>query len=272
MLSTAAVVAVPALTIRALHGVGDRPWFRIEWSDLWGWLGRADFVDAISAIARLVALALAYYLLISTVLYLVSVVVDSRAGVRLLRPLTLPLVRKLADRVVAGSIAVGVVATPLIAAGPPPPSSLQSRSATVHSDYLPHTVHRITEDPVERHEASEAEDLGSRTAFSDRPTTPPPQPERESEPDAVRANQPGSEVMGDVSVTVRIGDHLWALAEARVNGLLGRRAFDHEIAPYWRIVVDENRSSIRSGDPDVIMPGERIMLPDPAPHVPQGSQ
>jgi hypothetical protein len=43
-----------------------------------------------------------------------------------------------------------------------------------------------------------------------------------------------------------------------------RRAGDlseREIARYWLDVVDANRASLRSGDPDVIFPGETIKLP-----------
>ena len=56
------------------------------------------------------------------------------------------------------------------------------------------------------------------------------------------------------------GDHLWALAERRVSAVLGRPAADHEIAPYWRDVISSN-PELRSGDPDIIYPGEVIVLP-----------
>ena len=56
------------------------------------------------------------------------------------------------------------------------------------------------------------------------------------------------------------GDHLWALAERRMSEALGRPAADHEIAPYWREVISSN-PELRSGNPDVIYPGEVIVLP-----------
>ncbi len=66
------------------------------------------------------------------------------------------------------------------------------------------------------------------------------------------------------------GDSLWRLAEDVVAERLGRAATDVEITPYWQSVVEANRSRLRSGDPDVLFPGESVVLalavpsPDPA--------
>ena len=59
------------------------------------------------------------------------------------------------------------------------------------------------------------------------------------------------------SVVVRQGDHLWKIS-ARA---LGRDSSDSAVAPYWVEVVDVNRPRLRSGDPDLIYPGEMILLP-----------
>jgi nucleoid-associated protein YgaU len=34
-----------------------------------------------------------------------------------------------------------------------------------------------------------------------------------------------------------------------------------EISPYWRVVIETNREGLRSGDPDLIYPGETVVLP-----------
>jgi hypothetical protein len=52
------------------------------------------------------------------------------------------------------------------------------------------------------------------------------------------------------------GDNLWSIAAAHIGA---RRAAD--VAPYWRQVVDANRSTLRSGDPNLIFPGELVALP-----------
>ncbi|HLT97227.1 MAG TPA: hypothetical protein VK070_10615 [Acidimicrobiia bacterium] len=57
------------------------------------------------------------------------------------------------------------------------------------------------------------------------------------------------------------GEHLWGLAEETLEAHLGRPPTEAEIVPYWRKVVASNRDRIRSGDPDLIFPGEVIVLP-----------
>jgi nucleoid-associated protein YgaU len=63
---------------------------------------------------------------------------------------------------------------------------------------------------------------------------------------------------------VRPGDSLWSIAEEH---LATQRAAPHgaindaEIAPFWHALVELNASTISSGDPDVIYPGESLRLP-----------
>lgn len=65
-------------------------------------------------------------------------------------------------------------------------------------------------------------------------------------------------------VTVVEGDHLWRISERHVRGQLGREPTTTEVSPYWRKVVSHNMGNLRSGDPDLIYPGEVIDLPSPA--------
>lgn len=59
------------------------------------------------------------------------------------------------------------------------------------------------------------------------------------------------------SVVVEKGDHLWKISAQH----LGEETADEEIAPYWREVIDVNTPHLRSGDPDLIYPGEIVELP-----------
>jgi nucleoid-associated protein YgaU len=65
----------------------------------------------------------------------------------------------------------------------------------------------------------------------------------------------------DVSVVVQPGDHLWKISASHLEGILDRPAEPAEIDPYWRVVIETNRASLSSGDPDLIYPGEVIELP-----------
>jgi hypothetical protein len=58
------------------------------------------------------------------------------------------------------------------------------------------------------------------------------------------------------------GDNLWQIARAEVIRASGAdRPADAQIAPYWQRVVAANRSTLRSGDPSLIFPGEVVTLP-----------
>jgi hypothetical protein len=57
------------------------------------------------------------------------------------------------------------------------------------------------------------------------------------------------------------GDNLWRIATTRLATQLGRAPSDAEIVPYWQRVIATNRATLRSGDPNLIHPGELIALP-----------
>jgi nucleoid-associated protein YgaU len=63
------------------------------------------------------------------------------------------------------------------------------------------------------------------------------------------------------SVVVEQGDHLWRTSAEHLATVLGRPAEDAEIDPYWRSVIEVNVQSLISGDPDLIYPGETVVLP-----------
>ncbi|MEX2622489.1 MAG: hypothetical protein WD651_02055 [Acidimicrobiia bacterium] len=65
-----------------------------------------------------------------------------------------------------------------------------------------------------------------------------------------------------IEVVVKPGDHMWSLAKARLRDSLGRLPTDAEISPYWRRVIEANQARIRSGDADLIFPGEVLILPE----------
>jgi nucleoid-associated protein YgaU len=60
------------------------------------------------------------------------------------------------------------------------------------------------------------------------------------------------------------GDNLWSIAATTLRqGASERRegVRNAEIVPYWKHVIAENRPALRSGNPDLIFPGESIQLP-----------
>jgi nucleoid-associated protein YgaU len=64
------------------------------------------------------------------------------------------------------------------------------------------------------------------------------------------------------TVTVQPGDHLWKISAQHLASVMNEEPASGEIAPYWRQVVSINEVTLRSGDPDLIYPGEIVVLPD----------
>lgn len=56
---------------------------------------------------------------------------------------------------------------------------------------------------------------------------------------------------------VESGESLWSIAAAET----ARRGDGSSVGTYWRRVVAVNEPHLRSGDPDLIYPGEEIILP-----------
>ncbi|HEV2308891.1 MAG TPA: LysM domain-containing protein, partial [Acidimicrobiia bacterium] len=60
------------------------------------------------------------------------------------------------------------------------------------------------------------------------------------------------------------GDSLWSIAAAQVARQRGEAQASvsaADVTPYWQAVCRANRSSLRSGDVNLIYPGEQITLP-----------
>jgi hypothetical protein len=109
----------------------------------------------------------------------------------------------------------------------------------------------------------------SPTATTETPgTTPPPvhtpgatpqQRQRQRQPQRPQPQRPQA-----TSHHVLPGDNLWTISRDHLAQVTDRPAgelSDHEIAAYWLRVIAANRDSLRSGDPDLIFPGEVIRLP-----------
>ena len=62
------------------------------------------------------------------------------------------------------------------------------------------------------------------------------------------------------AVVVRAGDNLWVIAR-RALRLGDQEPAANRIVPYWRRVVAANAVTLRSHDPNLIFPGERVVLP-----------
>jgi len=62
-------------------------------------------------------------------------------------------------------------------------------------------------------------------------------------------------------VVVHPGDNLWLIARAALTPATGRPPDERAVARYWLAVIDANRATLRSGNPNLIFPGEIVTLP-----------
>ncbi len=66
-------------------------------------------------------------------------------------------------------------------------------------------------------------------------------------------------------------DNLWVISARHLRAtFLDRHVAPEEISRYWRQVIEINMPNLRSGDPNLIFPGEQIVLPPPTPTVQGG--
>ena len=68
----------------------------------------------------------------------------------------------------------------------------------------------------------------------------------------------------DDSWTVRPGECFWSIAADVLERAWNRPPTDAEIVPYWRVLIEENRSRLGDRDnADLIFPGQVFTVPPP---------
>ncbi len=230
----ALLVGFEAAGLWILTRLGARPDLHIPWDDMAMWLATAPAEVAVAAAVHKLAFVGAAWLAFSTVGYLVAASMRAPRAMALFRAVTLPFVRSAVDRAVALSLAAALAMPPSLVVpddpgGPAPPAAptsvLPPGSAAV--GYAPSPPGR---ERVEAGNSSPPRDLA--------PSAPPRQ---------ARTH------------VVEPGDNLWRIAAADIARHGGSTA---DVATHWVRIVEVNRTRIRSADPDLIYPGERILLPD----------
>lgn len=226
--------------------LGDVGWLRIDWADPGGWLARSEPDAALAALARAAALALVGWVGLSSLLYAAARLAGIRAGS--VRWLSIGPIRRAVDALLAGWLLLGSMTSslPATAAGSQA-TSTSTPAETVLPEYIPFPAGSLYPLPGPRENHPPTTQPG---------ILPPEVPPGEAvpEPESGPADEPAT-------VMVRPGDNLWELAARHLGGAGHKAVSAADIAPYWRQVVEANRDRIRSGDPDLIYPGEKIVLP-----------
>jgi hypothetical protein len=106
-------------------------------------------------------------------------------------------------------------------------------------------------------------------AYEFTPATPSTTPKKKPPPESSggKENTGGQQGGGEEARQERRhevvrGDNLWSLAKEHLASRGGSgEPTNREVADYWMRVVEANKGHLRSGDPDLIYPGEEVILP-----------
>ena len=248
------------IAILALHRLGTGPLaLPRQWSNpaLSDWARDRDPVTIALVVFRLMVLAAAYHLAITTAIAIAGRIMHLPSWVAAADSWTLPPLRSTWGRLAGLGLTATAALTPQLSAATAatrPTATIQfvdtpddigpSRQAILRtSDPGPSTgtaTLRLLDEPVD------ANDLGDNAP--EEPRTPP----------AESATEPAGARVDATVHLVQPGDHLWSIAEMQLTDHLGRPAADAEIVPYWQGLIAANPQVV---DPDLIYPGQSLDVP-----------
>jgi nucleoid-associated protein YgaU len=197
------------------------------------WVADRGTVVAAVALVRLAALAAASWMLAASTVRAAGELAGSARLVLAAERAMPPAAR----RVLTGIAGAGVVGTVLAGAAGP--------STAGHAAPAPSVARMVRSgaepQPVDGSAGSEAT---ATMRLEPRPET---------------AGPPPAAVVDEWVVAP--GDSFWSIAAEVVAERAGGAAGEREVAAYWRRLVAANADRVTTGDPDLIHPGQRFVLP-----------
>jgi hypothetical protein len=232
----------------------------IEWRAPLEWLGRVEPESALLALGRLGVIAISGWLLTTTVLGVIVQAVATARRVprsdgpvsRVLARLTPAMVRRAVEAAVAVSIAAGTAPARPALAGPSRPPI--DPVVAVGERHPVQPVARLRDG---RTVAAPGISSSPRPAASPVMPSPPPPPAPSATPPPLA---PPTISPGRAVHVIVPGENLWTIARDHLRDL-GVPDDDATVARYWRTLCEANRASLRSGDVDLVHPGETLELP-----------
>ncbi len=152
------------------------------------------------------------------------------------------------------------------AASPPTMRRLPAAAAEDDSPVAPPPSTPPTSAPAVTASTATTATAAPPSAGAPAPALPGPAP-------ANQAPAPDTASAASAARTWRVepGDHFWSVAERVLAEVWHHSPTDAEVEPYWRELVDANRSVLRDADnPDLLFPGQVITVPAPPPARLQG--
>lgn len=266
---TTAILALPPLGAVVLHRLSAFGWLRIDWSNLLAWIARTPPEDIVAAILRHLGLIGCYWLSTASALYTAGRLAGLPRIVSALGPVTPRIFRSVADRVVIAAVTLSSLGVSPAAMAdhhhPPIIDPIEIRFTVGESDVDPPAVALVHADylPYEGSSPIRANHTQHEVAAGATETSDTFAPVRNDYlPHDVRSSAPTIETARRLDrVEIESGDSLWLISSRHLARDLGRPPTRDEARAHWRATIDANLSNLRSGDPDLIHPGEIIFLP-----------
>lgn len=265
--SVALLVAAEIGALVLLHRLGSYEAIAVDWGDLSDWLARARPEDALVAVVRLVALALAWWLTASTVLYVLARASHLPRLIRSVRWATIAPVRKMVDGMLATTI---VAASTFGSAGVAGAESDPRIPLVVQLEQPEGRSDGMTDLDYRPRPAGDPASSVYRPRPAGGPVAPKPPSVEHADPSvtvtrsAAEAADPSAQTSPSTHV-VQPGDNLWRIAEQQLAKATSRPPNElrpGDIHAFWVRLVESNRHRLRSDDPNLIHLGEQIDLPE----------
>ncbi len=256
MIRIVALLALEASALAAMLAMR----IEVPWTDLNGLVAAPEELVA-AGLVRAAGIGVMCWLLGSTLAYTVAVPIPRLRHA--VGRVTAPVIRRIVDAGLAATLSLSLAA-PVGASEAPPEPIVVTVEETTAGTYvvLPPGVTVTTpvvEPAVPAAPAAPAPGGVSEPAVNQAVRI---DPTPWAPPVTTRLASHATQLDQAANWTVRTGDHLWAIAEQVLMLRTGRPIVpDHEIAPFWRHLIEVNRSTLRSGDPDLIFPGEMLTIP-----------
>lgn len=236
--------------------------------DAWSaWAAERDGPLAAVALLRVLALALAWYLVGVTTLGLVARLLRLASLVRVADAISGPVVRHVLRSALGVTLAVGVVAASSApTAGPPrdPAAATAVASGTPDGGDGGATVRAValTDDADDQDRAV----MVSADPPTERMVGLPPgagDPAEVDQLDDPSADDPADHAPAADRHEVAAGEHLWSIAEQHLRAASGEPPSQAQLVTYWQQLIDANRDRLADPDnPDLIFPGQQLVLPE----------
>ena len=232
-----------------------------SWTEFQQWLGERSTAEAAIAALRATAMVAACYLGVVTAVSIAAKVASFDELDRVARSLVPRSLRPLIGLAVGAGVATAAASVTV------PRDSAPTRIATVTLEAptdATATMYFVTEPvpptPIATTLAPSTSPPTTLTPLAlvtpaNMPAAPAPAP-----PSVIL---PAPTVAGSHTWTIAPGEHLWAVATETLADSWHRVPTDAEVAPYWRELIETNRSRlIDARNPDYVLPGQTFVLPD----------